>query len=311
VTLVDDSLIFDLLFAMGQFGYSYVSSSPTTPRRTQNLLVDFTDPGITTDPAPASTFRVRYDNAKKALMMSQGGSAFFPLAVNVPDGASFFEDFLSFNGTNIGDHNFVGATSGFGSSAATTAIFVSGIRQGMLSLQTGTTSTGRGSARQQGPSYTNVGASLSGQSSIEWFGTLGGPLSVAGESYTLACGWSDNAGVAGFGANAALFVHDLAVHPTNWVAKAVVLGVPVNVDTGFAIAPSGTFQKLRIDIVSGVGATFFVNGVAGPTFALATLPSSGLNPWSPFAKIEKTAGGTTRFWHQDYVSWMYRLTSPR
>lgn len=312
ITLTDDLLLPDLAIAMAQFGYSYVASAPTTPRRTLNLLVDLEDPG-TSPVAPAGTYRQRYDNTQKALLLSVDGSAFTPVAVNPANGAAFFEDFLTQSGTILGASNWIAVTSGAGSAAnvggGAAPATLNGARQGILSLQSGTTAAGRSSARQANLGYSNV-AQAGGNSRLEFFSTLGDALPDAVNDYTVLCGWSDNVGAAGFGANAALLTIERALSPTNWIAKSVVGGVPTNTVTAVPIAAAGTYSKLLIDISSGSFARFFVNGSLAATHALATLPLATVG-WAPITKIEKLVGTAQRRFHTDYVSWSYRLSAPR
>jgi hypothetical protein len=316
ITLANDALLPDLVIAMAQFGYSFVASAPTTPRATSNLIVDLTDPGVT-PVAPANTYRQRYDDSQKALLLSVDGSPFSPIAVNPANGATYFEDFLTQSGTILGATNWIGLTSGAGSAAnvggGASPATLNGSRQGILTMQTGATTTGRASARQANLAYSNVAAAAGGSSRLEFLAALGDVLPSATENYTAMFGWSDNAGVAGYGANAALLVIDLALSATNWVAKSVVGGVPLNTPTAIPVSAAGTFDRLLIDLSSVATARFFVNGVLGATHALATLPAATVG-WAPIAKIEKITsvpGTAQRRLHVDYASWSYRLSAAR
>jgi hypothetical protein len=316
VTLANDALLPDLVVAMTQFGYTFVASAPTTPRRTSNLLVDMSDPGATTTVAPAGTMRARYDNTQKALVMSVDGGAYFPLAVNPVNGASFFEDFLTQSGTILGATNWIGLTSGAGSAAnvggGASPATLNGSRQGILTMQTGVTTTGRASARQANLAYSNVAEVVGGNSRLEFSATLGDVLPSATEDYTVMFGWSDNAGVAGYGTSAALFVIDRAVSATNWCTKTLGGVGSTTLATAVPISAAGTWNKLLIDI-SAAGAKFFVNGVLTNTHALTQLPAATVG-WAPITKIEKIAsvpGTAQRRLHVDYASWSYRLSAAR
>jgi len=313
VTLANDALLPDLVIAMAQFGYTFVASTPTTPRRTSNLIVDLSDPGVS-PVAPASTYRQRYDNTQKALLLSVDGGPYSPLAVSPPNGAAFFDDFLTASGTSLGHTLWVAVTSGAGSavnvSSGAAPALVNGAHQGLVIMQTGSTAAGRASMRQAGLSYSNV-AAAGGNSRIEFLATMGDVLATALENYTVMYGWSDNVGAAGYGANAALLVHDFALSATNWVAKSVVGGVPVNTVTAIPIAAAGTWSRLLIDISSGSAARFFVDGVLAATHALATLPTATAGFWAPITKVEKTVGTAQRRIGIDYASWSYRLSPAR
>ena len=313
VTLVNDALLPDLVIAMAQFGYAFLASAPTTPRATSNLLVDMSDPGATTTVAPAGTMRARYDNTQKALVMSVDGGAYFPLGVNPPNGASFFEDFLSSNGTVFGNTNWISVISGTGSAVTVgpgvAPAVIDGAHQGILLLNTGTTATGRAAARQAAPCYSNV-AAAGGSSRIEFLVSRVDALSDGVNNYATMFGWSD-AATTGFGANCALLCHDPAISLTNWVAKTLGGGAPVTAATAIPISAAGTWDKLAIDISASLGVRYFVNGVLAATHALAAAPPSAATPWTPITKIEKSLALLARRWAVDYASWSFRLSAAR
>jgi hypothetical protein len=309
VTLANDALLPDLVIAMAQFGYAFLASAPTTPRATSNLLVDLSDPGAS-PVAAAGTIRQRYDNAQKALLLSADGGAYYPLGVNPPNGASFFDDFLTINGTVIGN-GWTAATSGAGSAVTVGSgvpgnVMLTGARQGILSLASGTTAAGRASARQA-LGYSNL-AATGGNSRLEWLTAMADPLATVAEDYTYFCGYSDSIGGAGFGTQAVLFAHIRAVSATNWIARIIVGGVPTDIITAVPISAAGTFDKLLIDISPVIGIRFFVNGVLAAT--QATMPVASV-VYAPITKIEKLAGITTRRVNVDYASWGYRLSIAR
>jgi hypothetical protein len=312
VTLANDALLPDLVIAMSQFGYAFLSSAPTTPRATSNLLVDMSDPGATTTVAPVGTIRQRYDNTQKAIVVSVDGGAYFPLAVTPVNGASFFDDFLSSSGTNIGSTNWLSVTSGTASSVAcgpgVAPAAIDGSHQGILLMNTGTTATGRGSARHPGPGYSNI-AVAGGNTRLEFLASRVDALSNGVDNYSMMFGYADTI-AAGFGSNAALITHDPAVSLTNWVAKTIVGAVVTSTTTVIPISAAGTWDKLLIDISSGSTARFFVNGVLAATHALGTLPAVTV-PWAPITKIEKTLGVAARRVSVDYASWSYRLSAAR
>jgi hypothetical protein len=318
VTLANDALLPDLVIAMAQFGYAFLASAPTTPRATSNLLVDMSDPGATTTVAPADTMRARYDNTQKALVMSVDGGAYFPLAVNPANGASFFEDFLTQSGTILGATNWIAGTNGAGSAVnvggGAAPATLDAIHQGILTMQTGPTNTGIGSARQANLAYSNVAATAGGNSRLEFLTTLGDVLPSAVDDYTVMHGWSNNAGVAGYGTSAALFVIDRAVSATNWCTKTLGGVGSTTLATTVPISAAGTWDKLLIDL-SAAGARFFVNGVLTNTHALAQLPAATVG-WAPITKIQKlpappNPSTAQRRLHVDYASWSYRLSSAR
>lgn len=220
----------------------------------------------------------------------------------------FFEDFLAANGTNIGATGWFGSTSGAGTNAVVGTTLLDGSHQGILSQQTGSTATGRSSVLQNGLSYSNVGAS-GGVAFAEWLCNFGDALSGGGQDYTVMYGYSDSAGGAGFGANAALLTHDPAISATNWVARSIVGGVSTTTNTGIAIAAAGTWQKLGV-VLSSTGAVYTIDGVVGASHAAAALPLAGVG-WAPIVKIQKTLGNTQRRLRTDYCAWGYRLSAPR
>lgn len=310
ITLVNDAFLADLVEAMAQFGYSFVASAPSTPRRTANLVVDMSDPGAVPPVSAPGSARSYYDNAQKGVLTSIDGSDYFRTEISPRNGASFFEDFLAASGTTLGHTLWVGSTSGAGSAVTSSVTGLNGSHQGILQMQTGTTATGRATARQGSiASYSNV-AAAGGNSQIEFQANLGDIMPTAAEDYTAMLGWSDNVGAVGFGTNSALFVVDRALSATNWIAKTVVGGVPTNTVTAVAVPAPGTWSNLLIDISSPAGARFYVNGALVATHALATLPAATVG-WAPIAKIEKLIGTAQRRLFLDYVSWGYRLNPAR
>ena len=310
ITLSSDANLTALTEAMAQFGYTFVASSPTTPRATQNLLIDLTDPGSTTSAAPASAMRLRYDDNMKSLMLSVDGTAYVPIAENPSNGAIYFDDFVASNGTILGETLWSAAVSGTNAAATIGNTNVSAQRQGMLVLTTGTQAAGRASALQAGLAYSNVSATSGGSSRIEFATTFLDALSVAAQTYTFMAGYSDNVGGTGFGSNAALLVHDLASSATNWVAKSIVGGVATNTVTTIAISAVNTYDKLLVDLSSANTARYYVNGVLAATHAISALPAATVG-WAPIVKMEKTNGTVARRAAVDYASWSYRLSPAR
>jgi hypothetical protein len=223
------------------------------------------------------------------------------------------EDFLTANGTSIGNNLWVGATAGAGSTSNVGSTFADGSHQGILQLRSGSTATGRASARQGGLAYSNV-AAAGGSSSVEFLATRGDALSVVGDAYNMLLGWSDSTGGLGFGANAALFTHDPALSLTNWVAKTIVGGVPTNTVTAAPIAGIGVWGKLRIDIDLANGARFYVNNVLVATHLIGTMPGATSGFWAPIIAIERlTSLGppVTRTLYVDYCDLSFVLSGPR
>ncbi len=235
-------------------------------------------------------------------------------------GTTLFEDFLTANGANLGSTLWVGVSSGAGASANVGNFNVDGQHQGMLQLRTGSDAgpmgLGRASARHAGVAYSNV-AAAGGSSSNEMLVARGDALAAPPHDYTLMCGWSSNVGGVGFGLDAALFVHDVTVSATNWVARTIVGGVPTSTDTGIAIAAINVFDKLRIDITLAAGAEFYVNGVlvvTPPPHPIGTMPNATSGFWAPIAKIEKLttgAGTAERTFYVDYCAWSFVVSPPR
>jgi len=309
VTLTNDALLPDLAAAMAQFGYSFVASAPTTPRRTANLLIDMNDPGAVPPVSGAGSTRSYYDNAKRGVMVSIDGSPFFRSLIAPRNGTDEFDDFLTASGSTIGETLWISATNGSGSAVVQSTSGLNGSHQGIIQMQTGTTAAGRGAIRHgSSPVYSNV-AAAGGNSQIEFQTTLGDALPSIAEDYNTMLGWTDVTTGTGFGSNAALLTIDRSISASNWVAKTIVGATVTNTDTGIAVSPAGTWDTIAIDI-SSTGARFFVNGALAATHALATLPGATV-PWNPFAKIQKIAGTTTRRLLLDYAVWGYRLNPAR
>lgn len=309
VSLADDTQLPVLDEDMLAAGYVFVATAPpaTDPIKGIANVIDVTSTPGTTAGAPVGRARLRYDDTQKALLFSADGGRYYPAIINPPNGAVFFEDFLRADGTSIGDKNWLGSTAGAAANAVSTLL--DGSHQGILSQQTGVAVPGVSAVRQTGNSHSNVGAA-GGLAYEEWLVNFEGPLAVAGENYTVMYGYSDLVGAAlGFGTNAALLTHDLAVSAVNWVARSIVGGVPTVTDTGIAIAAPGTWQRIRFDL-SAAGAVYEIAGVVGAAHPPAALPAATVG-WSPVVKIQKLAGIAQRRIRTDYCAWGYRLSAPR
>jgi hypothetical protein len=168
---------------------------------------------------------------------------------------------------------------------------------GILRLSTGTTSGGRGMARQQATGMYDSAERSYFEAVVNVV-----VLEDGTNNFFVNVGWTDNTS-GGQGTTAIAFRLD----GTNWFAYARKTGSDTAaVDTGIAGA-ANTWVTLRIETDS-TGATFFINGAQVATIASANLPAGAGQPFSPIAIIQKQAGTTNRNLLVDCIGFGYTTT---
>jgi len=157
-----------------------------------------------------------------------------------------------------------------------------------INLQTGTSATGKASAR-----YTltigAVGQPLGDRTILEAYVYIP-TLSTASEEFRFAFGFTDEWTFGGIGSNAVCFVYDRAGSGVNWRAVTRASGVSTDTDTGVAVV-AATLTRLKIMYDSASRVRFAVD----TTVVSNTTNIPGTSTVVPTAAaITKIAGTTMR-----------------
>lgn len=172
---------------------------------------------------------------------------------------------------------------------------------GAISLQTGSTGTGRASLAQLGNVLFGLGHSLRlrFRIAVQDLGTLA-------ENYTVYFGYGDTTG-AGDQANGAYFRYNYNVNSGRWEGVTANGGARTAVNTG--ITTDLTYMVFEIRVNSaGTSVEFYINGTLVGTNT-TNIPTA--NYVYPIMKIEKSNGTTTRYLHNDWYDHAISLTSAR
>jgi hypothetical protein len=207
-----------------------------------------------------------------------------------------FDDFMSGLTTNgsIGILNWGLTASGTGASA-TTANALSGDNTfGVVSLLTGSTSTGRTAA------HLNLTGILFGNGSIEFESRVMFPVLANGtDNYIFYIGFFDQS-AAGDAVDGVYFQYSFSISSTNWLLKTSNNSVRTQVISTASIV-ANTWQILRIVVNSaGTQANYYVNDTLVGTIT-TNIPTANGRQTGPAIKIEKTAGTANRTVEIDYV----------
>jgi len=217
--------------------------------------------------------------------------------------ARFATDFFggvfgdSYTGTKTpipGEHCVV-TCSGTGARAAQNASLFGELRYGVLSLFSGTTSSGIAALNALfGTLIANSGGNyVDGRMVLKLSSTP-----TVGEDYSAVFGFATTMSAL---PTTGIFFLASSASP-NWRAIVTNAGTATNVDTGIAL--TNTYKTLRVNINAGV-LTFYIDGVSVATPALTNYPSVG-SQLLPIAGIYKTAGATERVLHLDAMTLSYR-----
>lgn len=236
-----------------------------------------------------------------------------------PDASSannvlLFDDFLvGTSGANLGAFFWNTNTAGAGATARPTSTNIDAQHQGVIECTTGTTGGGRAGIRQGqatapvAQTASNVSAGGTNTAFQEWLVRVE-TLSSAAQEFEVSVGWNDAITGGLFTTNAIQFVYQRAVFGTDWQAFARG-GIATTTGTGVAVV-AGAWVKLRIELAPAAGARFLINGVLVATIPQASLPGATA-PFSPSAKIQKTAGAAPRRLFLDYAWLGYEFVTPR
>lgn len=233
-----------------------------------------------------------------------------------PDASTcFFDEFITADTATTTGSTFHGSTfnyvvtlSGTGTAAGPDSTFVSTAAGanalGVISLTTGTTTTGRISIMQGTDSLL---AGIAAQSYVSRIRLSA--LASFSQNYISYIGFMDTPG-AGVPVDGCYFKHDRAVSTTNWIAVCRSNSVETAVTSTIAISTTA-FQKLSTVMnAAGTSVDFTVDGTAAAT--ITTNIPSGAGRWFDMGfKMQKSAGTTARLMYIDYVQWCTTYGSTR
>jgi len=207
----------------------------------------------------------------------------------------FFEDFIW---DSVATTNGIVKTTG-GTAAAViqfTGATPSRVdHPGILRIAPGTTSTGL-SAINWGITTMVFG----GNTAYYWeWNVYIETLASVGDDYILRCGVGDSLSTTSSteSSNGVYFRYNRSVS-TNWVIETGKASTYTTTTTGTAVA-AATWYRLRVEVTSGLTATFYINGSSVGTSS-TNIPNTAANVCGPLLRINKTAGTTGLFFYADY-----------
>lgn len=218
------------------------------------------------------------------------------------DGFQLFDDFIGSTTPML--LGWSQGVSGAGAAVAVNSTLVAPKTPGVISLSTGTTTTGR---------------------AVQFLGTT--PIILPAAPDLLQCefrvrlpvlptvadqffcnvGLQDNPNTATEGVNSFGFRLPTSTVSPNWIAYVRRAGVEVAVNTGVAVSVN-TWRKLRAEVLDTGNARFTIDGVTVASIAAASLPVAGM---APLLKIVKSAGANARTLFSDYALVHAQYATPR
>lgn len=205
-------------------------------------------------------------------------------------------------GTTIGNIGWNTSNTGTGS-ALTGLAATDAIHHGILILNTGTTTTGRGSVFLSNAVGTGTMRVTGGTIHMEWDVQVP-TLSTSTDRFQFRCGFGDS--ITTDFSNGVYFEYDDSLS-ANWRIKTANAATRTTTDSGVVVA-AGSWYKLAFDIsVSGTSALFSINGTSVGTIA-TNLPTLDV---TPTAFLLKSVGTTNRSVYIDYFFMTAALGSAR
>ena len=231
--------------------------------------------------------------ARSTLGTSSSASAF-----------EFFDDFLF--GLAVAT-----STTGTGASASINSLVTTdaGGHPGLMGLDTGTTTSGRGAIAGGGSALSLI---LFGNGAVvyETDVYLNDAVSDGTDTYAIFVGFNDSITVTG--TDAIMFRYTHSVNSGKWQCVTRSNGVETGsaTDSGVTVA-STTWYKLRIEVnAAGTSVAFYINGALVATNT-ANIPTGAGRQTGPFLGIVKSAGANARRLLVDYLYCRIDLTVAR
>jgi hypothetical protein len=211
-----------------------------------------------------------------------------------------YEDFTG--GTTAGENNWLPVASGAGAGVSiATQPTQDARRHGVMTMSTGTTTTGRCSYHN---GLTNF---IYGNNGSLFFDVVCkiDTLSTAAQEYTLEIGLGDNTGATADQTNGIYFKYDRTIS-TNWLIVTSNGGVRTTTITSIAVTTNWTYLRIFLDQTNSQ-IIFYVDSATAGTIT-TNIPVDVTDIMGNLFKIRKTAGTTARTLHVDSVyQWHYKL----
>jgi len=214
------------------------------------------------------------------------------------------DDFLASTGSaaQTGNLNWQAGNTGSGA-APTTLIAPDSYHPGVLSLNTGTTATGRSSILLAATTGAGTMKPYSGAFTMTWYVQVP-TLSNGTDQFAFRCGFGDF--TSGDMQNGIYMEYDSSVS-ANWSLKAANGSTRTSVVTSIAVA-AGSWTKLQLFTNNAaVSFSLAINGTTVGTIN-SNIPTSDI---SPIATMIKTLGTTARSVYIDYFVLDYKLSATR
>lgn len=222
--------------------------------------------------------------------------------VGGPDGFQLFDDFIGSTTPML--LGWSQGVSGTGAAVAVDTTLVAADTPGVISLSTGTTTTGR--AAQFLGTRPIVLPGLPGNFQIDWRVRLP-VLPTVADQFFANIGMQDNPNTATEGVDAIGFRLPPSNVSANWIVYVRKAGVEVSANTGIPVAIN-TWRRLRVQSLASGNAQFLIDNTVVATIAAASLPVAGM---APAIKIVKSAGANARTLFADYALVHSQLASQR
>lgn len=212
--------------------------------------------------------------------------------VGGPEGFQLFDDFIGSTTPML--LGWSQGVLGAGAAVAVDTTLVAPGTPGVISLSTGTTTTGR-SVQFLGTRAIAL-PGLPGSFQCEWRVRLP-VLPTAGDQFFANVGMQDTPNTSTEGVDAVSFRLPTSVVSPNWVAYVRKAGVEASVNTGVPVAINA-WTKLRMQTTTTGSLQFLINNTVVATIAAASLPVAAM---APAMKIVKSAGANARTLFADYA----------
>ena len=214
-----------------------------------------------------------------------------------------FEDFLEATGGNFGQ--WISTIVGAGASVADVA--ATAIRPGILSLQTGTTITGKAAIYAAG--YSGTASILFGAGQYTFETDIYIPvLSTVGEEYIIRIGFGDTTG--GDFVDGAYFEYDRLGSGANWFKCSASNNTRSKVDTTEPVV-AGAWIRLKIVVASGGASIQYFIGGSSYGIVTTNIPTGAGRETGLIMMMIKSAGTTSRLMNIDWIWLHFDLTASR
>jgi hypothetical protein len=250
--------------------------------------------------ATDSAIKAPSQQSTKAYIASQ-----LPVALFNTDLRFFEQDDFINQYTNTSQSNWVYSPT-FVSNNANDGVDNTENAFGVIAILTGIATNGNGTLAKA--NITQAYMIGSGSSLRLRFRALINTLSNGTETFTVRIGFIDS--ITGDGTDGLFFRYTHSVNGGRWESVARSGGSETASDTGVAPA-AGVYQILDVSVnAAGTQCEFYIDNVLTATIA-TNVPSGSSNLTNIMAKIEKSAGTTSRYIAIDWYDFLLTRTTPR